>query len=752
MLLRTNVGCIIALCVFVATCIYSYSKRTAVAKNLARAILASTIVLLCYIININIPDDRVKTVCVTLEYISVLWVIFFMTIYASYLCDKQYSPKIIKVAAAVLLVDSAVIASAPINQYAGQVTIQVFDNISVAIFNMKPLFWVHILIMLLLYGFQSWIIISTIKVRSFYYSLRYVLLLVAFFLIGCPNMIVMFYAGKQFDTSRWIYSVGTVLVFYITFLFSPKNLFRRLRDYVDDSIADATIIYDCDGNVLQINKSARNLFEREVWDCQSRLEAKIGSFDDSFDKRIEIGDRIYNLECTKLFDKRNLYVATTLVFHDVTEVEKRFEMEHHIAVTDPLTKSYNRVGFFEAVRGFMKKGDDKSGYVLVISGICNFKGINSLYGVKAGDEVLKVIASKLHEFHHKYDFLYGRTSEGKFASLVPLICIEEIVAQLSHIIIDLGDGIEVHAELNHGYVKLDDEVKSLDYYYELALLALSKAKESARITAIEYSEDMEDVQHKQQMLLGEMRIAIEEGEFFIELQPQLSLDNKKIVGAEALVRWNHPSLGRIPPNDFIPLFEENGYITFLDHFVWEEAAKTIRKFLDEDSFTGSISVNVSRMDIMNTDVPTVFEMLAMKYDIPPSKLHVEITESACVDSPDALINAMTELREKGFMVEIDDFGSGYSSLNALMKLPFDIVKLDMAFMKQTEMNEKSDVVISSIAKMIHNLHASIIVEGVETEGNVMNAINYGADVAQGYFFSRPVSKEKFLELVKMYNY
>lgn len=752
MLLRTNIGCLIALSVFVATCIYSYSKKTLVAKNLGRGILASIFVLLCYLININVPDNLVKTICVTLEYISVIWVVFFMTIFAVHLCDKKLDSRIFKFIAAVLLVDSALIASAPINQYAGSVKIKDFDGVSVAIFDMKPLFWLHIAIMVALLVFQIWIIVSANRSKSYYYSLRYIILLAAFLIIFCSNMVAMFIAGTRFDTSRWIYAVGTILVFYITFLFSPSKLFRRLRDYVDDSISDATIIYDCDGDVLQINKSARDMFEREVWSNRSKLEEKIGKFEDSSSRKIEISDRIYDLACANLYDKRNMYVATTLVFHDISESEKRLEMEHLAAITDPLTKSYNRLGFFEAVRGFLKKGDDQSGYVLVLSGICNFKGINSLYGVKAGDAVLKVIASKLHEFHHKYDFLYGRTAEGKFASLVPLICLEEIVSKLSHIVIDLGDGIDVHAEINHGYVKLDDEVKSLDYYYELALLALAKAKENSRLTAIEYSEDMEDDQHKQQMLLGEMHIAIEAGEFFIELQPQLDLKNKTIVGAEALVRWNHPSLGRIPPNEFIPLFEENGYITFLDHFVWEEAAKTIRKFMDDDTYNGSISVNVSRMDIINTDVPTVFEMLALKYDIPPSKLHIEITESACVDSPDALITAMSELREKGFMVEIDDFGSGYSSLNALMKLPFDIVKLDMAFMRQNEMNEKSDVVISSIANMIHKLRASIIVEGVETESNVMNAINYGADVAQGYFFSRPVSKENFIEMVKKYNY
>jgi len=751
MLLRTNIGCFIALVIFAITCIYSYSKKTKTARYLGRGILTSLFVLVLYVININIANNMVKTISVCIEYAAVIWVIFFMTCFAMELCGEKAHSKLIKVIVALLLIDSAFILSTPVNRFMGEVRIVEYSDISFARFSIRPMFALHLILMFVLYFIQMHILAKTFKASSTYNNIRYIILAFSFSLIGIPNLIFILFGDGWFDSTRWIYSIGTLLVFYDTFLFSPKRLLRRLRSYVDDIISDATIIYDQEGEVLHINKAAQNMFDEEIWSDRNKLETKLGGFDGDETRVIELGETFFEVIHSDIYDKKKILVATTFVFHDVTENRKQLEREHAAAVTDKLTQSYNRLGFFESAREYMNRAESDSSYVIIISGICNFKGINSLYGIKAGDAVLKEIANKLHELHHKYGFVYGRTAEGKFASLVPFIYVDEYVSNLSRINIDLGDGIVVRAELNHGYVKLDDDVKSLDYYYELALMALAEAKENSHTSALEYSEDMEDCQHKQQMLLSEMRVAIDEGEFFIELQPQINFSTGKIVGAEALVRWNHPSLGRIPPNEFIPLFEDNGYITFLDHFVWEEAAKTIKKFLDEGTFFGSISVNVSRIDIMNTDVPRVFELLAKKYDIPPSKLHVEITESACVDSPDALISTMKSLREKGFLVEIDDFGSGYSSLNALMKLPFDIVKLDMLFMKQTTIDEKNDVVIGSIAQMIHKLHASIIVEGVETETNVKNATRYGADVAQGYYYSKPVSKTRFLELVKEYN-
>ena len=184
--------------------------------------------------------------------------------------------------------------------------------------------------------------------------------------------------------------------------------------------------------------------------------------------------------------------------------------------------------------------------------------------------------------------------------------------------------------------------------------------------------------------------------------------------------------------------------------MWEKAAETLKRFIDDGTYEGPISVNVSRVDVISLNVVEEFEKIIKKYDIPPEKLHIEITESACIGDKETLIAMMDGLRARGFVVEIDDFGSGYSSLNALMELPFDVVKLDMDFMKEDNSDEKGGVIVNAMAGMIHNLNAKIIVEGVENGDSVRKALNIDGDAAQGYHYSKPVSVDEFVKFVKKF--
>jgi len=297
-------------------------------------------------------------------------------------------------------------------------------------------------------------------------------------------------------------------------------------------------------------------------------------------------------------------------------------------------------------------------------------------------------------------------------------------------------------------VVMSDMNKPVEYYYEIALLALAECKKNVSNSVLEYSNAMAMEQRRTQTLIAEMHEAIEKNEFYIELQPQIDLKEGYVSGAEALVRWNHPTLGKIAPTEFIPLFEENGFISNIDKFVWEKTAETLKNLSEEGIYDGPISVNVSRVDVTAMNVAEEFEKIVSKYGIKPEMLHIEITESACEGNKAALISMMDSLREKGFVVEIDDFGSGYSSLNALMELPFDIVKLDMDFMRDGEEDHKGGVIVNAMAGMIHNLDAKIIVEGVENVDNVRKALCIDGDAAQGYHYSRPVSVEEFAEFVK----
>ena len=322
---------------------------------------------------------------------------------------------------------------------------------------------------------------------------------------------------------------------------------------------------------------------------------------------------------------------------------------------------------------------------------------------------------------------------------------------MTSIDVPIDNEIDLHVDMCHGFVVLDDIAKPLDYYYERALLALDACKNSTTQNILEYSYDMEEQVRRKQLLVAEMHNALREGQFFIELQPQIDLSDRSVSGAEALVRWQHPKLGRIAPGEFVPLFEENGFIINLDVLVWELAAKTARDLSDRGIYTGPVSINVSQVDITGIDVVSTLERIVSEVDIDPSRIHVEITESACAQRRDVLIRTMEQLRQKGFLLEIDDFGSGYSSLNALMKLPFDVIKLDMEFMKESNVEGKNGIILTSIMDMIHAMNSKVIVEGVETETNVENTVRFGGDIAQGYYFSRPLSIEAFEEYVKLHD-
>lgn len=240
--------------------------------------------------------------------------------------------------------------------------------------------------------------------------------------------------------------------------------------------------------------------------------------------------------------------------------------------------------------------------------------------------------------------------------------------------------------------------------------------------------------------------AFEDKQFCIFFQPQYNHSNKRIVGAEALVRWIHPQFGMQSPGDFIPLFESNGYITRLDLYVFEELCKFISKCISNNMDIVPISFNVSRYDIYCGDFIDEMEKIRKKYDVPVKYVRVEITESAAINGNDYMIKIINEFHSLGYIVEMDDFGSGYSSLNVLKDIEVDIIKLDMIFLRG-HIGGRGGIIISSIVRMANWLGTPIIVEGVETieQADYMKSI--GCEYIQGYLYSRPIPEQDFLNLL-----
>lgn len=263
-----------------------------------------------------------------------------------------------------------------------------------------------------------------------------------------------------------------------------------------------------------------------------------------------------------------------------------------------------------------------------------------------------------------------------------------------------------------------------------------------------YNDTVREKMLRENELVETMVSALKEKEFVLYFQPKYCLNYHYIVGAEALVRWIHPEMGFLTPGEFIPLFEKNGFIHYLDQYVWEMACEYIRTWKDNGYPALPISVNVSRADFYMTDLVEVFCDLIGKYQIESSLLHLEITESAYIsDSSDRIIDTVARLREHGFIVEMDDFGSGYSSLNMFSQMTADVLKLDMGFISNELAKPMEQSILSDVINMAHRMHLNVVAEGVETSGQMVRLRQIGCDYAQGFYFAKPMPSDEFEQIM-----
>lgn len=734
--------------IFIVYMVKSFAKKDRIGIMIGRSIAMGLVLLLSYSVNYIHDNTDVMILCCCIEHVAMAWMLFFASLFILEFCERSVPKGAVTASCGVLFVDSIVLVTNPFNHFASDFFIKVGKYNSICRIVPKVPYYVHVGLCFVIFLLILFELGRKFAVSSRYYRTKYRTIMIVVLISFVFNIMFWAFDSIVFDFTRVTYAAAVIVIYNVTYHFIPQKLLRKLQRIVSDSIFDATVIYNNKGKLLNANERAKDILSLENFEDCGILKERLQVTGEEDTVVYEKDGEIYEAHYRLLRDRKGIFVASTFIFHDVTEARNRLEREHRAATFDHLTQCYNREGFFEASKNFFDDIDKNHTFVVMVSGICNFKGINSLYGTKIGDRALKEITGILHDAHHRFPMLYARTSEGKFTTVLPLECVDEITNELSSFPLNIEEGVTIHVEMNHGFVMIREIQKGIGYYYEQALLALAMCKKRATLPILEYTLEMDEEQHRKQALLSEAHDALEKKEFFIELQPQINLSTRKVCGAEALVRWNHPKLGRVSPMEFIPLFESNGFISKVDKYVWEETARTLKDLIDKGLYNGPMSVNVSRIDMMCFDVVEVFTDIIEKTGIPIDRLHIEITESASVDNKGMLSDTMKELKRRGFVVEIDDFGSGYSSLNALMTLPFDVVKLDMDFMKNSVKDEKSSIILRSIANMIHDLGAKIICEGVETHDNLESAGFFESDIVQGHYISQPIPIETFLQFVK----
>ena len=404
---------------------------------------------------------------------------------------------------------------------------------------------------------------------------------------------------------------------------------------------------------------------------------------------------------------------------------------------DKLTGILNREYFFEKA-GELIRGHEPGAYVLACIDIDNFKLINDQYGAPEGDRILRHIGAGLKTALDGVQGVCGRIAGDNFAVLHPNR--PEVLGRLEAALAEELASAEVRSALRYsvGRYVVTERSLPVSAQYDRAFIAKQSVKGRYDAHTAYFDESMLQALVLEQEIVVEMAPALKNREFEVWLQPQYNHATGALIGSEALVRWRHPGKGLIYPKDFIPVFERNGFVYELDKFVWEESCRFLRKWLDEGRDPLPVSVNISRYDLLREDLIAVLSGLLERYRIPAELLRLEITESAFSESSEQLIAAVKRFISLRFTVEIDDFGSGYSSLNTLKDVPAQVLKLDMCFLEGKEGARRSGSILESITRMARWIGMAVIAEGVETVEQADYLKSIGCNYVQGYLYGRPL--------------
>ena len=413
---------------------------------------------------------------------------------------------------------------------------------------------------------------------------------------------------------------------------------------------------------------------------------------------------------------------------------------------DRLTGLYTKEFFYQRVKTFLNQQPDQE-YDIICSDIENFKLVNDIFGVPAGDQILRGIADMYVSMVGERG-ICGRLNSDTFVCLLEhqTQYSQEWFREVSDRINELSSSRNV--VMKWGIYSGVDHGLSIEQMCDWALLAAQSIKGQYGRYFAYYDEQLRSRLLPEQAITDSMETALAKGQFKVYLQPKYRIRDTALAGAEALIRWNHPKLGIMSPGQFIPLFEQNGFITKLDQFVWDKACAMLRDWDQKGYPQLSISVNVSRADIYNAELADVLTNLVGKYGLASSRLHLEITESAYTENPKQIIDTVTLLREQGFVIEMDDFGSGYSSLNMLNDMPIDILKLDIKFIHNEMAKPKSQGILQFIINLARWMDLGVVAEGVETREYVDFLKEQKCDLVQGYYFGKPMPAEEFEKLMQ----
>lgn len=424
--------------------------------------------------------------------------------------------------------------------------------------------------------------------------------------------------------------------------------------------------------------------------------------------------------------------------------EKKAREERQIisaTETDALTGLYNKSFFYEYAHQMRLDHPEKPMDAIVLN-IEQFHSVNAVNGHVFGDRVLTALGEEIHAFLAKTDGIAGRAEADHFA----IFCshpqdYQGLLDQLQNKMDKLSSNASIR--LRMGVMPWQKDLDT-SQQIEQALIACNTARGHFEKHLIVVDDAFREREAYEQRLINDLPRALEQREFVVHYQPKYDIQTEQptLKSLEALVRWRHPDLGMIPPGDFIPLFENSGQIGEVDKYVWAETARQVASWKKAYAVTIPVSVNLSRVDVFDPALEKTLDTLLAEYGLDCGDLKLEVTESACAESPFQIVDVIERLRRKGYEIEMDDFGAGYSSLSMLSSMPIDVLKMDRAFISNIEHGKKDIQLVELIIGIAKNLKIPVIAEGVETEAQLRLLKDMGCDLVQGFYFSRPLPADE----------
>lgn len=661
--------------------------------------------------------------------------------------NKKNSAKILQIIYSVFVFFDAVmiVTSLDTGIAFSIVPVTIDDTFTTWIVSFNAMFYVHLLFCYLISLATCVIIVRKIIQGAKTERPNYIKLFIIFFIILLTNGIFIIISDQIiYDFSSIIYGFLLIYVYNFTFYAIPNYLQKNLILINSENLTDAIICFDEKGKFVYANKIARSFFSNTNHE-QKWAEKFLNGENDYFwrTEKVELNGelRSFKVEFRRLRDSKNRISGSYIKLNDCTNEIVSMEKEAYRASHDELTGLFNRDFFFREMTRILKNEPDVPRY-LVCTDIKDFKLVNELFGSDFGDRLL-VRQAEMLKLANYPGVIWGRIFGDRYAMLIKKSDFNpELAVKNTDKITEMEKEINFKLTVYIGIYEITDPTENVHTMYDKANLAIKNIQPGLNQKLFFYDTNLMNSLLMEKTIVNEFDDALSLKQFEMYLQPQIEVKTGLCAGAEALVRWNHPEKGCVPPFQFIKALEKSDQIYKLDFYVWNLAAQKLAEW-KKAGIDKYISVNISVKDFYYGNLFEHFKQLVEKYDISPEKLNLEITESVVIDDNSIHKNTLKQLQEYGFKIEMDDFGSGYSSLSVLKNIEIDVLKIDMGFLDVSKDENRENQIIASVVKMAKALKMKIISEGVETSAQAEILEKMGVDIFQGYLYSKPIPVQDF---------